>query len=125
MQRHFVTGIHSAAVLVAALLILSTPALAGPPLVCHPINIGSAQSLPWSSTTWNLSGQETYNVNHLVSDTLALLAPNTPVLVRMETIRRAVLYNQKSPTIAKDLFNAIESRATAHPTRWPHSILAT
>ncbi|MFZ0519559.1 MAG: hypothetical protein WAL95_00965 [Candidatus Acidiferrales bacterium] len=114
MQRHFVTGIQSAAVLITALLILSTPALAGPPLVCHPINIGSAQSLPWSSTTWNLSGQETYNIDHLVADTLALLAPNTPVLVRMETIRRAVLYSQTSPIVAKELFSAVESRTTAH-----------
>jgi hypothetical protein len=116
MKRHHVTSIRFATAILAALLTLSAPALAGPPLVCHPINIGSAKSLPWNSTTWNLSGQEAYNVNYLVSDTLALLAPNTPVLVRMETIRRAVLYGQKSPTIAKELFNAVESRATAHQT---------
>jgi hypothetical protein len=114
MKHHDVGSMRYVAAILAALLILSAPALAGPPLVCHPINIGSARSLPWSSSTWNLSGHERYDINHLVSDTLALLAPNTPLLVRMETIRRAVLYSQTSPIVAKDLFNAVESRATAH-----------
>lgn len=113
MNNRVITSIRCATTMLAALLTLASPALAGPPLVCHPINIGSAQSLAWTSTTWNLSGREAYDINHLVPDTLALLAPNAPVLVRMETIRRAVLYSQKSPAIAKELFAAIESRANA------------
>lgn len=30
------------------------PLLAGPPLICHPIEIGTARSLPWSAAKgWN------------------------------------------------------------------------
>src|SRR5260370_4524213 len=70
-----------------ALLVIAAPALAGPPLICHSIDIGTAPSLPWTSSGWNLTGQETYDVNHLVTDTLSLLTANTPVLMRMETLQ--------------------------------------
>src|SRR3977135_861961 len=80
--RHFAAA-------AAALLVLAGSAIAGPPLICPAIDIGSADSLPWPRSGWNLSGQENYDVSHLVPDTLALLAPSTPVLVRMETLRRA------------------------------------
>jgi hypothetical protein len=36
---------------------LQQPAQAGPPLICHPYEIGNAHSLPWSNTSeWR--GQE-------------------------------------------------------------------
>src|SRR5882724_9355298 len=46
------------AVIAGALLLIAAPALAGPPLICHAIDIGAEQSLPWTSTGWNLSGKE-------------------------------------------------------------------
>jgi hypothetical protein len=103
------------AVLAAAFLIMAAPALAGPPLICHSIDIGSAQSLPWTSSGWNLSAQETYDANHLVPDTLALLVPSTPVLVRMETLRRATLYGQKQTTSAQELLFRLEARTRENP----------
>ena len=96
-------------------LVLAGTALAGPPLICHSIDIGSALSLPWSSSGWNLSGQETYNVDNLVQDTLALLGPSTPVLVRMETLRRATLYAQQRTPIAKELLFRLEARTREDP----------
>src|ERR1700682_546739 len=78
--------------LVAAVLCFANVALAGPPLICHTIEIGQAKSLPWISHSWNLSGGETYDTKNLVRDTLDILGPNTPVLVRMETLRRATLH---------------------------------
>ena len=99
----------------AALLLLVTPALGGPPLICHAIEIGGAQSLPWTSEGWNLSGHENYEVSHLVGDTLALLGPNTPVLVRMETLRRATLYAQARPAVAKELVLLLEARTRENP----------
>ena len=36
--------------LVLASIALARPALAGPPLLCHPFDIGTAASLPWSGT---------------------------------------------------------------------------
>lgn len=80
--------------LVAALLIAATiqqTALAGPPLICHPIEIGNAKSLPWAGSQWR-DVKRDYDLNRLVADTLALLQPETPVLVRMETLRRATIY---------------------------------
>jgi hypothetical protein len=103
------------AVIAGALLVIAAPALAGPPLICHSIDIGTAQSLPWTSSGWNLSGQETYNVDHLVQDTLSLLVPGTPVLVRMETLRRATLYAQQRTPIAKELLFRLEARTRENP----------
>jgi hypothetical protein len=99
----------------AGLLALAGTAVAGPPLICHAVDIGSAQSLPWTSSGWNLSGLENYDVSHLVPDTLALLVPSTPVLVRMETLRRATLYAQQRMAIAKELLFRLEARARENP----------
>jgi hypothetical protein len=97
--------------LLAVLGALPQMGVAGPPLICHAFDIGQAKSLPWSSTGWNLSGQETYDVTRLVDDTVALLTPATPVLVRMETLRRAALYAQKDPMAAKQLYMRMKVRA--------------
>jgi hypothetical protein len=108
--------IHSprfAIVLVAAVLCFANVAQAGPPLICHTIEIGQAKSLPWISHNWNLSGGENYDTKNLVRDTLDILAPDTPVLVRMETLRRATLYARKDPVAARELFARLHSRATS------------
>jgi hypothetical protein len=86
---------------------------AGPPLICHAIDIGDAKSLPWISHSWNLGGGENYDTKNLVRDTLEILAPDTPVLVRMETLRRATLYARKDPVAAKELLARLHARATS------------
>jgi len=102
-----------AIILVAAVLCFANVAQAGPPLICHTIEIGQAKSLPWISHNWNLSGGETYDTKNLVPDTLDILAPRTPVLVRMETLRRATLYARKDPLAAKELLARLHARATS------------
>ena len=97
----------------AALFLLLSAAYAGPPLICHQIEIGNAKSLPWVSHDWNLSGGENYDTRNLVCDTLAILDSNAPVLVRMETLRRATLYARKDPQAAKELLTKLYTRATA------------
>jgi hypothetical protein len=89
------------------LIFIATAVLAGPPLVCHSFDIGSAKSLPWVSHNWNLSGAETYDTSRLVSDTLAILATDHNVIVHMETLRRATLYARKNPAAAKELLTRI------------------
>src|SRR5260370_25739134 len=42
-----------------------------------------------------------------------MLNPNTPVLDRMETLRRATLYARKDPVAAKDLLARLHARATS------------
>jgi hypothetical protein len=113
MQKFF--SLRYFVAITAALSMLAAPIVAGPPLICHAVDIGTAQSLPWTSASWNLTGQETYNVEHLVSDTLALLAPSAPVLVRMETLRRATLYAQQRTAIAKELLFQLEARTRENP----------
>src|ERR1700682_2763519 len=99
--------------LVATVLCFANVALAGPPLICHTIEIGQAKSLPWISHNWNLSGAENYDTKTLVPDTLDILTPDTPVLVRMETLRRATLYARKDPLAAKELLARLHARAMA------------
>jgi hypothetical protein len=99
------------AALLVTLFLFAASALAGPPLVCHAFDIGNAKSLPWISHGWSLSGAETYDVNHLVSDTVAILDTDPTVLVHMETLRRATLYSEKDSRVAKRLLVTLISRA--------------
>jgi hypothetical protein len=83
--------------------LLAAPAWAGPPLICHPIDIGSQHSLPWLATDgWN-GADPAYDVSHLTNDTLDLLDVSTPVTVRMETLRRAAIYAARAPGLADAL----------------------
>jgi hypothetical protein len=92
---------------ISALMFIARALLAGPPLICHSFDIGSAKSLPWVSHNWNLSGAETYDGSKLASDTLAILAADRSVIVHMETLRRATLYARKNPAAAKELLTKI------------------
>src|SRR6266446_6021162 len=113
MTRQQIRSPRFALTLIAATLSFAGAAQAGPPLICHPIEIGQAKSLPWISHSWNLSGGENYDTKNLIRDTLEILAPDTPVLVRMETLRRATLYARKDPVAAKELLARLHARATS------------
>ena len=99
--------------LATAMLLFANVAQAGPPLICHSFEIGQAKSLPLASHGWNLSGSENYDTKNLAGDTLEILKPDTPVLVRMETLRRATLYARRDPVAAKELLARLHARATA------------
>src|SRR5438445_8939935 len=113
MIRQRIRSPRFAIAFVGALLSFAAIAQAGPPLICHTIEIGQAKSLPWISHSWNLSGGENYDTKNLVKDTLEILKPDTPVLVRMETLRRATLYARKDPVAAKELLARLHARATS------------
>jgi hypothetical protein len=104
--------------LTAVLLGFTVSVKAGPPLICHPIDIGQAKSLPLVS--WNQEGEANYDVKNLTGDTLAILTPSTPVLVRMETLRRATLFARRDSRVAKELLTrlhlrAVDADAAGHP----------
>jgi len=88
-----------------ALLVLLTglgfarPALAGPPLVVHPYNIGTARSLPWAGR----EGRTDYDRSHLFQDLDAVLSSSQSAIVHMETLRRAVIYARADRMVASDL----------------------
>jgi hypothetical protein len=109
MQLAFTNANLFRAVLLAGAL--STYALAGPPLVCHPFDISGGQSLPWGNG-WDRA-DPAYDRTHLTADTLSLLAPQTPVLVRMETLRRAALYATENPAQGYELLARLLARSTA------------
>lgn len=91
--------------------VVATPAAAGPPLLCHPFDIEGARSLPWGDARSWTAVSPAYRVSNLVTDTEALLAQPTAVIVRMETLRRAALYASRDPAIAARLFAALTGRA--------------
>jgi hypothetical protein len=92
------------------LLAATAPAFAGPPLVCFPFDTGGARTLPMGPGSWHTVDPH-YDVSHLVEDTVALLTPATPVVARMETIRRATIYASANPPIAAALMTALQERA--------------
>jgi hypothetical protein len=97
-------------VALAAAVLVARPALAGPPLLCFPFDIGTAKSLPIGTGDWHAIDPR-YDASHLVDDTLALLTPATPIVTRMETLRRATLYAAKDRTTAATLFDRLQARA--------------
>lgn len=116
MKPHRIHSPRFALGILGAFLVLASTAQAGPPLICHVIEIGQAKSLPWTSHGWDLSENQNYDPKNLVRDTLAILDANTPVLVRMETLRRATLYARKDPRAAKELLTRLHARATGAET---------
>lgn len=85
-------------------------AKAGPPLLCFPMSIGDSASLPWGAGAWN-SPRADYDRARLADDTVALLSSQARTLVRMETLRRAVIYAASDEAAAKKLFGALRARA--------------
>lgn len=108
-----------------ALIVLVAPSAlqAGTPLICHPYAIGNAPSLPAGSDWHGVS--KDYDRRTLTADTLALLTPTTPTIVRMETLRRAAIYatsqmrswdqgtyTAEDRAAATELFTALRERTT-------------
>ena len=112
MKPHYIRFVSFLAVALVASFLLANSAQAGPPLICHTIEIGQAKSLPWISHSWNLSGGESYDLKNLAPDTLAILDSGAPVLVRMETLRRATLYVRQDPQVARELLAKLQARVT-------------
>jgi hypothetical protein len=108
-MRPFRRAVPSAALAIA---ITASTALAGPPLLCHPFDIAGARSLPWEGRSWS-EGRADYDLANLVSDTQAILTPAAPVIVRMETLRRAALYASRDAAVAARLLAVVNARAIA------------
>lgn len=111
MKSQIFPSSRIAVAILFALLLFTSSALAGPPLICHSFDIGEAKSLPWISHDWNLSGSESYDTKNLAADTITILDSDSVVLVHMETLRRATLYARKDPMAAKQLLAKLVARA--------------
>lgn len=95
-------------VLLAAVL-LPQAAWAGPPLLCWPFDIEGERSLPFGQNGWRAVSPD-YDTGKLVGDTLGLLTPDTPVIVRMETLRRATAYTLDNKALGEELKARLEAR---------------
>jgi hypothetical protein len=105
---------HRVLTIVALALSVAAPALAGPPLLCHPFDIGTAKSLPWDGKAGWSQGARDYPIAQLVGDTEAILQPGTPV--RMETLRRAAIYASQDPAVASALVAKLSAKAGSQST---------
>ncbi len=114
---------NGAVALFAAVLLLHSNVLAGPPLLCEAFEIGSAKSLPWQGADWTAL-RPGYDVSRLIDDTLALLIAETPVIVRMETLRRATVYARKDPRLAAALLSLLKARVHEAEVRGERNALA-
>lgn len=100
----------------AAILLVATPALAGPPLICHPFETARGNLIAWGSGPgWN-TPDPAYDIKKLVADTNAVLTSDAPLLTRMENMRRATIYAMRDPQIAQALLKSLTSRALATST---------
>jgi hypothetical protein len=96
---------------VVAVLAFAMPALAGPPFICHPFDIGEAKSLPWGALNNYLAMRDDYDFHNVVADTEKLLTPSMPTIVRMETLRRAAVYASRDRAVARQLLGFVMGRA--------------
>jgi len=106
-MKHAKTLICGAAL--SAVLLFAPAAFAGPPLLCHPFDTAGAPTLDWGGRGWNEPRRD-YDLSKLVANTSALLTPQTPVIARMETLRRAAIYASRNGQVARDLAASLESR---------------
>ncbi|MEE9131554.1 MAG: hypothetical protein V3T84_16180 [Phycisphaerales bacterium] len=98
----------AAAVVGTAALVIST-AQAGPPAICHPVEIGDQASLPWGSSAFDK--KRGYSKSDVLDDTLTLLEASDSALVHMETLRRATLYLDRDTKRATTLIATLMARA--------------
>lgn len=109
LNQHIASRLTVGAVLVLA---LAAPALAGPPLICHPFETGSTALLPWSKNTTNWNAPDpSYDIHRLTADTMRLLTSDAPTLARMENLRRATVYAARDTAVARQLLAAVLGRA--------------
>lgn len=91
----------------------AAPALAGPPLICHPFEIESGKVIAWGTGSgWN-TPDRSYDITKLVADTNAVLTSDAPILTRMENMRRATIYAMRDPQVAQALLKTVMARALA------------
>jgi hypothetical protein len=117
-----ITASSAAFLLACTLIITVRTAEGGPPLICHPIDIGNHRSLPWGAGAFDCDRD--YGPDAVVRDTLAILGGDERVLVRMETMRRAGLYLQNDQQHAAALREALERRVLDAEAAGRHEALA-
>lgn len=111
-----VAGSLAVAALAGATSHLTT---SGPPTICSEIKIGEAKTLPATDD----AAARTLK-RQLVRETLALLGAETPVLVRMETLRRALIIAADDNALLYELSCSLQARVLDEEARGKEEALA-
>ena len=107
----FKSTFHLFGALVVMMLAFASPALAGPPLICHPFDTAGGALLECGSGPgWN-TPNPSYDIKKLPAEVTRLLDTDAPVLTRMENLRRATIYAMKDPAVAHQLLTVVMGRA--------------
>lgn len=93
-------------------MLVNTTALAGPPLLCDPFDTAGARSLEWGGEGWN-QPLASYDLARLADRTQSLLTSDTPVIERMETLRRAAIYASRDGETLREMSARFQSRIEA------------
>lgn len=109
---NFGTSMTWRRVLLLSALLCPAPVLAGPPLLCQLFETAGAPTLPWGGDGWNQARPD-YDLAALDDRTEALLEPETPVIARMETLRRAAIYASRDGAVLRGLAARLEARLKA------------
>ncbi|MDQ3056335.1 MAG: hypothetical protein M3Q96_01090 [Pseudomonadota bacterium] len=104
-----------------ALSLCAFAAIAGPPLLCHPFDTAGAPTLAWGGPRWNQPRAD-YDLRTLSANTEALLKADTPVIARMETLRRAAIYASRDGAIARQMLSRLDARITRAATPLSQSL---
>ena len=110
LSRHALRSALVAATAAGALFAAAAPVLAGPPLICHPVDIGTARSLPWGQGSGWDAPVKSYDLSRLTDETLTVLTPDASIPLRRETLRRAAIYAARDGKAAAALLNAVVGR---------------
>lgn len=92
--------------LVLTLMLFAASAHAGPPAVCWPVEIGDAACIEWND--WGNKAE--VDRSDVLRAALRRLDAKTPVIVRMETIRRVTITVHDDRALRSRLLLALQSR---------------
>lgn len=81
----------------------------GPPLICHPFDIGDDKKLPFGKAAMDES--KTYDAKKAVGEVLSVLKTERSTIVRMEALRRATIVVMKDRAAATELLAKISWKA--------------
>jgi len=110
------TTFKRSVIALATIALFATAAFAGPPLICFPFQTDGGKLIAWGSgASWN-TPDRSYDIRKLAADTTAVLTADSPVLTRMENLRRATIYAMRDPQVAQQLLKSVMDRALATTT---------
>jgi len=109
-------------VFLVGFIVAISSTFAGPPAICHPVEIGDAKSIPWGNDAFDK--KRGYSKSEVIDDTVKILNDSKSAMVHMETLRRATLYLDRSSELAATLQATLMARVLDNETKNKANALA-